>query len=229
MVLIWGIKIGTMYKLLGGNDGGCCNQVVDLKTDEILSCVADSTMFWHQRLEHISEKGLFAMHSKGMVEGLPDCSSEFDLCEHCIYGKQNCVRFPSISTRAKGILELVHSDVFGPMSVPSLGVSWYYVSFIDDFSRMTWIYFLKKKLEVFERFLEFEALVENQIDRKIEVLRTDNGGELCGREFNQLCKEHGIARQNTTPYTPRQNGVFERMNKTLMEKARSMLSDAYLS
>ena len=69
------------------------------------------------------------------------------------------------------------------MLVPSPGGSRYYVSFIDDFSRMTWIYFLKKKLEVLERFLEFKDLVENQIDKKIKVLRTDNEREFCGKEF----------------------------------------------
>ena len=73
--------------------------------------------------------------------------------------------FPSKATRAKLILELVHSDVFGPVLVPSLGGSKYYLSFIDEFSKMTWIYFLKKKSEVFEKFLEFKALVENQTEK----------------------------------------------------------------
>ena len=85
-------------------------------------------------------------------------------------------------------MDLVHIDVFRPMTVPSLGGSRYYVSFIDNFSRMTWIHFLKKKSEVFKRFLEFKALVENQNNRKIKVPRTDNGGEFCGKGFNQFCK-----------------------------------------
>ena len=96
----------------------------------------------------------------------------------------------------------------------------YYVSFIDDFSRKTWIYFLRKKSEVFDRFKEFKALVENQTEKQIKVLRTDNGGEFCGNEFEEFCKKCGIARQKTTPYTPQQNGVVERMNKTLMEKSK---------
>jgi hypothetical protein len=112
--------------------------------------------------------------------------------------------------------------VFGPVPVPSLGKSMYYVSFINDFSRNTWIYFLRKKSEVFDKFKEFKALVENQTEKKIKVLRTDNGN---GGEF---CKKCGIARQKTTPYTPQQNGVAERMNITLMEKARSMLSGVRL-
>ena len=79
--------------------------------------------------------------------------------EHCIYGKQNRVIFASGPTRAKGILELIHSDVFGPVPVPSLGESVYYVSFMDDFSSYIWIYFLRKKYEVFSKFNEFKALV----------------------------------------------------------------------
>jgi hypothetical protein len=90
------------------------------------------------------------MHNKGMVEDFPTCNLEVDFCEHCIYGKQSQVRFPSRATRENGVLELVHSDVFGHFSVPSLGGSLYYVSFIDDFSRKTWIYFLRKKSEVFK-------------------------------------------------------------------------------
>ena len=132
--------------------------------------------------------------------------------------------FPSGSKRANKILELVHSDVFGPVSVPSLGKSVYYVSFIDEFSRNTWIYFLRKKSKVFDKFKEFKALVENHTEKKIKALMTDNGGEFCNKEFEEFCKKCGIARQNNTPYTPQKNGVAERMNRTLMENARSMLS-----
>jgi hypothetical protein len=73
-----------------------------------------------------------------------DCTLDFDFYEHCIYGKQNQVRFSFGATREKGILELIHNDVFGPVPIPSLGKFVYYVSFIDDFSRNTWIYFLSK-------------------------------------------------------------------------------------
>jgi hypothetical protein len=112
----------------------------------------EKVMLWHQRLGHIGEKGLRLLHDKGMVEGMSNFSLDFDFCEHCVYGKHNQVRFPSSATREEGILQLVHSDVFGPMSVPSLVKSVYYVSFIYDFSRNTWIYFLTKKSEVFDGF-----------------------------------------------------------------------------
>jgi hypothetical protein len=86
---------------------------------------------------------------------------EVDFCEHCIYGKQSRLRFPSGETRAKGILELVHRDVIGPVLVPSLGGSLSYVSFIDYFSKKIWIYFPRKKIYFFKKLKEFKYLVEN--------------------------------------------------------------------
>jgi len=133
---------------------------------------------------HIWGKGLHDLHNKGMVDGFLDCSSGFDFCENCVYGKQSQVRFPFGATRVKGILQLIHSDVFVPVPVPSLGGSLYYISFIDDFSSNTWLYFLKKKSEVFSKFKVCKDLVENQTCKKIEVLRTDNRGEFYGKEFD---------------------------------------------
>ena len=89
---------------------------------------------------------LWALQRKGMVKGMIDCTLAFDFYEHCIYGKHNWVRFAFGATRAKEILELIHSDLFGPFHVPSLGKSMYYVSFIDDFSMNTWIYFIKRNM-----------------------------------------------------------------------------------
>ena len=103
------------------------------------------------------------------------------------------MKFPSSARKEKYILELIHSDVFGLVPIPSLGGYLYYVSFINDFSRNTWLYFLKKKSEVFSKFKEYKALVENQTGRNIKVLRTDNGGEFYENEFEQFCKECGIA------------------------------------
>ena len=146
-------------------------------------------MLWHQRLGHIREKGLQLLHGKGMVKGMSNFSLDFYFYEHYVYGKQNQIIFPSGAMRVEGILQLVHGDVFGPVSVPSLGKYVYYVSFIDEFSRNTWIYFLRKKYEFFDRFKEFKSLVENQTEKRIKVLRIDNGGEFSGNEFEELCKK----------------------------------------
>jgi hypothetical protein len=129
-----------------------------------------------------------------MVEGMSKYSLDFDFCEHCVYGKKNWVRFPSGAKRAEGILELVHSDVFGPVLVPSLGKYVNYVSFIDYLSRNTWIYLLRMKYEVFDRFKEFNSLVENQTEKRIKVLRIDNGEEFNKNEFEEFCKKCGIER-----------------------------------
>jgi hypothetical protein len=198
MVLLKGVQIGTLYKLQGRTiSNGCNNSIapnIGVEEEKTPTFSGEKFMLWHQRLGHIGEKDLRLLYGKGMVEGMSNCSLDFDFYEHCVYGKRNRVRFPSGATRAEGILQLVHSDVFGLMPVPSLGKFVYYVSFIDEFSRNTCIYFPKNKSEVFDMFKEFKALVENQIEKRIKVLRIDNGGEFCRNEFEELCKKCGIAR-----------------------------------
>ena len=99
----------------------------------------------------------------------------------------------------------------------SLGGYLYYLTFTDDYSRKTWIYFLKKKDEVFSLFRHFKALIENQTENKIKILRIDNGTEYESNEFHGFCKEAGIKRETTTPYTSEQNGVAERKNCMIVE------------
>ena len=126
-------------------------------------------------------------------------------------------------------LELVHTDVCGPMQTQSFGGSHYFITFIDDYSCYCYTYFLKKKSEVLEKFKEFKASVENEFKMKIEALRADRGGEYLSNEFQQFLKECGIRPEFTAAYSPQQNGVSERLNRTLVEAARSMLSHADLS
>ena len=113
------------------------------------------------------------------------------------------------------------------MSSASLTGYEYYITFIVDFSRKTWIYFLRSKRseEVFLRFQEFKALVENQTGKKIKVLRSDNGGEYTSHVFDEYCRQEGIKRQLIVPYTPQQNGVAERKNCSIVGAARAMLHD----
>jgi hypothetical protein len=154
MVLMKGVWFGTLYKLLGSIISDGCNSsiFIDIGVEEerTPAVSGEKVMLWHQRLGHIGEKDLRLLHGKGMVEGMSNCSLDFDFCEHFLYGKHNWVRFPSGAMRAEGILQLVHSDVFGPVSDPSLGKYVYYVLFIYEFSRKTWIYFLRNKYEVFD-------------------------------------------------------------------------------
>jgi transposase InsO family protein len=129
--------------------------------------------------------------------------------------------FLSSDNRSKEILDLIHSNVCGPMIVASLNGYLYYVLFIDDHSQKTWIYFLKNKDGVLAKFQEFKAQVENLTGRKIKVLRSDNGGEYTSKDFSNLCIEAGIKREFTVPYNPQQNGVAERKNRTIIEGNQS--------
>eukprot|EP00253_Pinus_taeda_P035975 PITA_35975 len=138
----------------------------------------DEHSLWNLRFGHLNFGGLNLLSRKGMVRGLPVIEKLDSLCEGCILGKQHRESFPSRkSIRAKAPLEIIHSDVCGPMKTPSLAGSLYILTFIDHFTRKTWVYFLKKKSEVFEKFRNFKALVENQSGLHIKVLRTDRGGE----------------------------------------------------
>ena len=114
------------------------------------------------------------------------------------------------------------------MNTRSLGGAEYFLTFIDDKTHYVWVYVLKRKDQVFERFLEWKALVEKSSGRKLKVLRSDNGGEYTSAEFEDYLKSEGVRHECTVPKTPEQNGVAERMNRTLMETVRSMLANAKL-
>ena len=119
----------------------------------------------------------------------------------------------------------MHSDICGPMSTRALSGGKYFVTFIDDHFRKTWIYFLKTKDEIFDRFREFKALVENLTGKKIKVLHSDNGGEYTDKHFTELCAREGIKREWTAPYNPEQNGVAERKNRTIVGATKAMIYD----
>ncbi|KAJ1704767.1 hypothetical protein LUZ63_004546 [Rhynchospora breviuscula] len=178
---------------------------------------------WHLRYGHLNIKGLRLLSQKQMVFGLPEIK-EIGLCEGCVYGKQIRLPFPKNQLmRAKRVLELVHTDLCGPMETESLGGSRYFLLFIDDFSRMSWVYFLSNKSETFHTFKKFKAMAENQTGMHLKMLRSDRGGEYQSNEFREYCESEGIQHQLTMPYTPQQNGVAERKNRTVVELARSML------
>lgn len=119
--------------------------------------------------------------------------------------------------------ELVHSDVMGPMSPKPKSGGQYAVTSIDDYTRFVFVYVLKSKSEVFDRFRELLALAKNQSGRQVRRIRRDNGGEYLSKRFNQLCGAEGIVHETKAPYTPQQNGLAERMNRTLAGMARSMI------
>ena len=156
-------------------------------------------------------------------------AAKLSFCEGCVEGKMHRKPFKPVGEiRSTRRLQLVHSDVCGPMSTQSVGGRRYFVTFIDDFSRCCSVYFLRHKSEVFEKFKEFEAITTSGCGERFGTLRTDNGGEYLSGEFETYLKSKGIRHELTVPHTPEENGVAKRRNRTLIESTRSMISHAGL-
>ncbi|KAG7588044.1 GAG-pre-integrase domain [Arabidopsis suecica] len=171
-------------------------------------------VMWHARLGH--------PHSRALKLMLPSISFDHTSCEACILGKHCKSVFPKSSTIYEKCFDLVHSDVWTSPCV-SRDNNKYFVTFIDEKSKYTWVTLLPSKDRVFEAFTNFQHYVTNQFNAKIKVLRTDNGGEYTSHKFKEHLTKYGILHQTSCPYTPQQNGVAERKNRHLMEVARSMM------
>ena len=186
----------------------------------------DIVHLWHCRYGHLSFRGLNTLYQQSMVYGLPTMKTPTKLCQDFLVGKQSRASFPKKSTwRATQVLQLIHADICGPITPISNSKKRYLLTFIDDFSRKTWIYFLTEKSEALSVFKKFKILVEKEADSLIRSLRTDRGGEFTSQDFTNFCCDNGIRRQLTAAYTPQQNGIAERKNRTIMNMVRSMLSE----
>jgi len=184
---------------------------------------------WHKRLGHLNYKSVIALDEMNLVNGIKITNKETKICEACIEGKFKRDSFPKMSeTMTKRVLELVHTDICGLMQNTTPAGNRYFLTFIDDFSRFTAIFLMANKDEVFNKFQEYEAHVSNMFGFRMKCLRSDNGSEYKSKRFIDYCKSKGIQRQYSVIYTPQQNGVAERKNRTLVEAARSMLISAKL-
>jgi transposase InsO family protein len=211
-VIFIGTQEGGMYKLKGHSD-------IALTHSTESPCELCNRI-----LAHINYKAL--PYVRKVVTCIPKFKVDHEgMCKGCAKGKNIKNPFPKSDNKAKGVLELIHSYVCGPMPSNSLSGYVYYVSFIDEYSRKTWVYFLKSKDEVFGKFKEFKASIENLSERKIKIIRSDNGGEYTSNKFVIFCRDVGIKREVTTPYNPQQNGVAERKNITIMEAMKTMIHD----
>ena len=188
---------------------------------------------WHQRMGHVHTRAITQLFSKHMVADVastnflqPGSPQDFH-CEACMLGKHHRTSMPSAATnRATRPLQLVHMDVCGPFSTESHNGSRYLLLIVDDFSRYTWMQAMKTKDEVFRHFQAYKAMTENAHSaqgHRVTNVRSDNGGEFISNAFNEFLRTHGIRHQRSTPYTPQQNGVVERANRTIVEAGRTML------
>ena len=181
----------------------------------------DSSMLWHRRLGHISIDIIKRLVKDGVLSTLD--YTDLETCVDFIKGKQTS-KSKKNANRSSNILEIVHTDICYPyMDMPSKK---YFITFIDDYSRYMYVYLLHNKYEVLDAFKVFKAEVENQCEKQIQIVRFDRGGEYYGRyiengqapcPFAKFLQEHGIVVQHPMPGSPNQNGVAERINRTLVD------------
>ena len=206
---------------------------------------AKKTLDWatvHARLGHLNPQAIQLMHDKRMAHGvtMPTEGSPDDLkqCVGCAVGKAHRLPFPAqASNRAARPLELIHSDICGPIEVihvrpdgKLVEIKWYILTFVDDYSRLLWIAITSDKSSktVMKQFSHYKAWAERYTGFAIKAIRTDGGTEYVNADFKTFLQILGIDRQVTAAYTPQQNGVAERANRTILEAARAMLHAADL-
>lgn len=181
------------------------------------SAKARRTVLWHDRLGH--------MTSLPPVCGKEKCPPE---CEVCPQGKMNRKKFTLSTSRGSDCLDLVHSDVMGKISPPTIAGCKYVVTFLDDFSRYSQIYLMKEKSEVFGHFKNFVAAAEAILEKKLKRFQSDNGTEYRNENFKEYTQERGIQHRFSVVRTQQQNGRAERLNKTLFNIVRCILIKANL-
>ncbi|WVZ54674.1 LOW QUALITY PROTEIN: hypothetical protein U9M48_005438 [Paspalum notatum var. saurae] len=182
---------------------------------------------WHRRLGHLSFDLLVRLSSMGLIRGLPMLKAEKDLvCHPCRHGKMVSASHAPVSqvmTTYPG--ELLHMDTVGPARVASVSGKWYVLVVVDDFSRFSWVFFMEFKDEAFGFVRDLVLRLRNESHKAMRAIHSDNGGEFKNSWFETFCRDLGLEHQFPSPYTPPQNGVVERKNRTLVEMARTMLDE----
>lgn len=219
-VLAVGELVGCQYKLK------LAEQCLAVVKNHSVNCQHT----WHRRMGHRDINVVNAIVVQGLADGikLADCGERI-VCECCLRGKLVRKPFPQVQERkSKRPLDIVHTDLCGPMEHPTPSGNKYFITLIDDFSRFCVVFLLKSKDEAAEKIMEYVRWAENIFNRKPCVLRSDGGGEYVGEKLKQFCRSEGIQQQFSTPYSPQSNGVAERKNRSLQEMASCMLLDANL-
>ena len=207
--------------------GFACNGMYKMSINKIASVSAYiicSISLWHRRLGHVSEKTLKNMHNMELIK---IDRKELEKCEVCARSKIVRKPFGSVQ-RESQILDLIHTDICELNGILTRGGKRYYITFIDDASRFCYVYLLKSKDEALDSFKKYKSEVENQLEKKVKALRSDRGMEYCSNEFDTFCEENGIIHQTTAAYTPQQNGIAERKNRTLNDMVNCMINNASL-
>ena len=184
-----------------------------------------SPLEWHRRLGHLNMTYVRHLVSKQMVNGMALLPIEEKVCTACLKGKSSRQFFPQSDSETLNSFDLIHSDVCGPMRTQAKHGHLYVLTVTDDLTRFSWVYFLKDKASAYSYLEEFLTMVETQFKTKVSKLRTDQGGEFLNDRLRVILTTRGILHQTTNAYTPQQNGVAERLNRTLGDKVRCIYID----
>ncbi|GJS53106.1 retrovirus-related pol polyprotein from transposon TNT 1-94 [Tanacetum coccineum] len=195
-----------------------------------LTTIDENSTLWHRRLGHANTRLIQSLASKELVRNLPKFKFDQHFYDACKMGKQ-----AHASHKAKNVvsttrcLELLHMDLFGPSAVRSYGGNHYTLVIVDDYSRYTWMRFLKDKTEAFDQLEIFSRKIGNQLGCSIVSIRIDHGREFDNEvQFGEFCNANGITHNFSSPRTPQSNGMVERKNRTLQEMSRTMLNEQSL-
>ena len=180
---------------------------------------------WHQRLGHPQLKSLMSLHNKNQIN-VSSWMNKKNICTSCQLGKHCKLPFHVSNNISRSPLDKIHCDLWGPAPNSSVQKFLYYAVFIDDFSRYTWLYPLKKKSDFYDCFIKFQREVENQFDKTIKIFQSDGGGEFSSTLFKGHLEKCGIIHQFSCPGTPEQNGVAERKHRHIVETGLTLLFHA---
>jgi transposase InsO family protein len=211
---------------------GVPKYTVNMKVDPKACLVAKSDLgwLWHHRLAHVGMRNLAKLQKGEHILGLTNIVFEKDmLCSVCQAGKQVGAHHPAKNILSSSRqLKLLHMDLFGPITYISIGGNKYGLVIVDDFSHFTWVFFLQDKSEAKGIVKKFIRLVQNEFELKVKNIRSDNGSEFRNTQVEEFLDEEGIKHELSAPYTPQQNDIIERKNRTLIEEARTMLDNTRL-
>lgn len=216
--------IALAYKLNGIYH--MTSKIVKIEINNTEKNMTDKEKF-HRALGHVNFNYLKTMCEKQMLQGLPkDLECEYFKCGICLKNKMHNLSFKNERSRAKEILEIVHTDLNGPHHNSGINGEKYFLTFIDDFSKVAQVYVIKSKSEVYDCFVKYVNLIENKTDKKIKKLRCDNGTEYLNNNIHKFASEKGIYIEPCPPYVHELNGTAEKYNRDIMDMARCLLDEA---
>ena len=222
--LITGYRKGNVYR-------------IDLTTLELPTnlCLAAKTVdenswLWHKRLSHLNLKYISKLSKLKLVNGLPSVTSDQERkCRACQLGKQHKISFKSkVAPSTTRCLQLLHMDLFGPVTPSTMGGNRYTLVVVDDYSKYTWVELLGTKDETYQVVTSLLRRLQTQKETEILKIRSDNGTEFTVWGVEKYCDDHGIEHNFSTPGVPQQNGMAERKNRTLIEASKTLIAEANL-